>query len=356
MSAAEPAPLVSIVVPVFNGERFLRESLDSIVNQSYRQVEILVMDDASTDTTPEIVASYGEAIRYHRQQQTRGIYGNANDGICLARGEFIAVYHADDVYDPRIVEHEVRFLVQHPEAGAAFCEEIFIDTVGREFGRLNLPREVQGGQPLPYPVIFNALLKYKNRFLCCPTAMVRASVHREVGVYRDETFRNTSDLDMWLRIARTYPIGILEEHLLRYRRGHGSSSERYHRLRTDPERFFTIMDLYLADGDRDLATSEALTSYEAHRAEDQLKIASSLYILGQRPAAAKVLNQVRVQRILGGSQVRRERLLVLYLVLAGLVRVPRISLAADALYRRIFLAGRAGDVRTLAPGGSRGGP
>ena len=83
----EELPLVSIVVPVWNGEAHLRESLDSILAQTYPQLEVIVVDDASTDSTPEILASYGDRIRVHRQQSTRGIYGNANDGIALACGE-----------------------------------------------------------------------------------------------------------------------------------------------------------------------------------------------------------------------------------------------------------------------------
>src|SRR6188472_1395337 len=83
-----PVPLVSIVVPVWNGERFLRESLDSILAQTYPRLEVIVVDDASTDETPEILASYGDRIRILRQPRTRGIYGNANDGIALARGDF----------------------------------------------------------------------------------------------------------------------------------------------------------------------------------------------------------------------------------------------------------------------------
>src|SRR2546425_109895 len=111
-------PLVSIVVPVWNGEAHLRESLDSILGQTYPRLELIAVDDASTDSTPEILASYGDRIRIHRQPATRGIYGNANDGIALAQGELVAVFHADDVYLPELVEREVEWLERHPEARA----------------------------------------------------------------------------------------------------------------------------------------------------------------------------------------------------------------------------------------------
>ena len=114
LEATQSQPLVSIVVPVWNGERHLRESLDSILDQTYPRIEVIAVDDASTDSTPEILESYGERIRVLRQPATRGIYGNANDGIAAANGDLIGVFHADDVYLPGMVEREVNWLVAHP--------------------------------------------------------------------------------------------------------------------------------------------------------------------------------------------------------------------------------------------------
>jgi glycosyltransferase involved in cell wall biosynthesis len=327
-------PLVSIVVPVFNGERYLRESLDSILAQTYPRTEIIVMDDASTDRTPEVVASYGDKVHYYRQAENRGIYGNMNDGIALAEGEYIAIYHADDVYNPRIVEREVEFLQQHPEAGAVFCKDIFINPEGQECGRLELVPEVRGGKPLDYRVILNTLLKYQNYIFRCPSCMVRASVYKELGGYRDQEFRNTSDIEMYLRISKNYPVGILDEYLFSYRWGHGNSGQRYRHLRTDPNRFFRIMDLYLAEGGIPLATPEALTDYEAHRAEDNLMRVVNHYILGQRREARAVLSRVGARLLVTSRRIQRGRLLVLLLLLRVLVRVPKIQFVTDIFYKR----------------------
>ncbi len=327
-------PLASIIVPVYNGQKYLRESLDSILAQSYPRTEILVLDDASTDGTPGVLAAYGESIHVYRQPRNRGIYGNANDGIAMARGEYVAVYHADDVYMPTIVEREVEFLERYPDAGAVFCKEIFIDPEGREIGRLALPPEVGGGRPLDFGVILNTLLRYKNVIFCCPSAMVRASVYRDVGVYRDQLFRNTSDMEMWLRIARNYAVGILDEYLLRYRHFHDSSSERYHHLRTEPERYFGIMDLYLEDGGRTMAEPDALAAHEAHRAEDRLMLAVNHYIREQREEARAVLASMRARQILGSPRIHRVRLFILFLVLRALVRLPWIPAIANFFYRR----------------------
>lgn len=327
-------PLVSIIIPVYNGERYLRVSLDSIIAQTYPRLEVLVMDDASTDGTPAVVASYGDRVKYHRQAQNRGIYGNANDGVALAHGEFIAVYHQDDVYEPAMVEREVAALRRFPNAGAVFCLDTFINASGQPYGQLILPPEVSGGSPLDYPVILNAVLTHKNRFLVCPSCMVPAAVYRDVGGYRDIEFRNTSDLEMWLRIARKYPLVIVEEYLFCYRHGHENASKRYHHLRTTAENYFRLMDLYLAEGDRALATAEALAAYEGHRAQDNLMIAVNHYILGQREEALVALRRVSLNRLMGSAQIQRMRMLALYFAMLVLVRLPHIRALAELFYRR----------------------
>jgi GT2 family glycosyltransferase len=327
-------PLVSIVVPAYNAARFLRPALDSLLAQTYPNIEIILLDDASTDATPEIAAQYAGRIAYIRQPKNLGIYDNVNAGIARARGDLIATYHADDIYLPTIVEAQVAYLCAHPYVGAVFCLAIFIDAEGLEFGRMPLPPEVRGGRPLDYRTVLKTLLMYRNRFIACPTAMVRASVHRDVGVYRQARYRNTSDLDMWLRIARRYPIAVLESHLIKYRRFHGNSSGRYHHLRTAPENFFIILDEYLAKGDRALATPRALVSYEAHRSEDRLMAAISHYIKGESTGGRQALREVQIIQILRTPQVQRWRLLVLAIGLWGLLRIPRIESLARVMYKR----------------------
>lgn len=334
LGAVQDRPLVSIVVLVWNGERYLRESLDSILGQTYPRLEVIAVDDASADATPEILESYGDRIRVLRQPATRGIYGNANDGIAVASGELVGVFHADDVYLPELVEREVDWLLAHPDAGAVYCSVIFVDRDGREFGRLELPPEVRGNRPLDYRAVLNTLLLRRNTFLACPTALVRASVYAELGGYRDDTPANSTDLEMWLRIARRYPLGVLEDQLLLYRRGHGSSSERFHHLRTGQDRSFQVIDHELdAENGRAVAAPDALEAYEAHRAVDTILRAVNHYILGARDEALSLLREAPLRTLAASPRIQRGRMLALALGLHVLLRLPRVSVVARLFER-----------------------
>jgi glycosyltransferase involved in cell wall biosynthesis len=327
-------PLVSVLVPSFNGAAYLREALDSILAQTYPSLEIILLDDFSSDETPDIAAEYGDRITYVRQPRNTGIYDNVNVGIEMARGDLIATYHADDIYLPEIVERQVTYFETYPEVGAVFTANILVDAQNREYHRNVFPLDVRGEKPLDHPTVLNALLKYKNKFLVCPTAMVRTAVHKEVGNYRQDRYRNTSDLEMWLRISRRYPIAILESHLMRYRHFHGNSSQRYHRLRTTPENYFIILDEYLAGGDRALATPEALVAYEAHRSQDRLMAAISHYIKDELPDGRRALREVDVRPIMRSPYVQRWRLLTLTAGMWMFLRLPRIGPLASRMHDR----------------------
>jgi len=217
-------PLVSIVVPVFEAERHVRESLDSILGQTYPNLEVLVMDDASTDGSAEVAAGFDDPrLQLHRNERNLGQFANVNTGIRLARGELIAIHHADDVYERDLLAEQVRYLEAVPEAGAVFALDSFIGPAGAVFGRVELPAEFRDGRLLRYPEILNGVLRYGNTLLRANSSLVRRDAYRAVGLF-DDAYDLRADLEMWLRISRSYPIAIVDHHLVRYRWGHENVS------------------------------------------------------------------------------------------------------------------------------------
>jgi glycosyltransferase involved in cell wall biosynthesis len=329
------APLVSVCVPTFNDGLFLRASLESIVRQSYSRLEILVGDDCSADETSEIVRSFqDDRIIYRRNATNLGQFRNVNALISRARGKYIAVYHSDDVYEPRIVQQEVAFLNGHPSAGAIFALDRRIDNAGRLLGETHLPPGIKANTCLGPGDVMPVLLRHKNRLLRAPTFMGRAEVFEQVGAFNAQDYDIAGDLEMWLRILTRYRIAILDEHLLWYRRSQSQLSTRYNVLRTVEEDFFPLMDRYLTTFEGMGVSAADLIEYAFHRCDDETFRSANLVVLGQAEPARELLRRPYPWRtLLVRSWWRRKvRVLLLRTVLrAGL------ALGATGLLSRLVI-------------------
>src|SRR2546428_1998680 len=135
-------PLVSVVIPVYNQERYIAEAVDSVLRQTYPDVELVVVDDGSTDRTPEIVKGYGSRLRYMHQDNS-GAATALNRGIQAASGELVGWLSSDDVYEPTKVERQVELFASRPEISLAYTDFNVIDADGKVI----LP----GGSPI-YPL------------------------------------------------------------------------------------------------------------------------------------------------------------------------------------------------------------
>lgn len=329
----EDPPLVSVVVPVYNAERYLRQSLDSIAAQTYPNFEVVVADDASTDRSPEIAEDYAEDVRIVRRDGNLGQFPNVADGIRRARGDFVCVFHADDVYHPEILERLAAFLRDHPEVGAVFSQDVFIDADGRAYGRLELPAGIPTETPLSYDELLRALMLHRNRFLRTPGTMVRAELYEEAGPFREERFGHAADLDMWLRIARRRPVAILSDHLFRYRHTPDSVVHSYLAERSDVDTFFDVVETHVEESGY-APPAEAAAAFRAHREEDRLLLAAAEYVRGDLTAMRTRLGEVDLPRLWSSDRVQRPRLTILFLVLQVLARLPRVPAVAEVFDER----------------------
>jgi len=294
-------PLVSICVPTYQSARWIPAALESLLRQTYRNFEIHVLDDASTDDTADAVRPFEQrGVVYHRFGENAGGFDNMNRGLAHARGEFIAIYHADDVYDPTIVEREVDFLLAHPECELALAMDRWIDETGHVDGhtRATLPPTFVGGGVFDLTTVLRALMRHKNIFLRFPTFLARASAMREVGPFDQARFGIAADVDMYVRLLRRAPIGIIDSELMSYRHFPEQWSARERRLRVRRERFFDVIDHHLADpAVAALIEDTTWARYRYHLRVDETHRAANALILGRRDEAAAILGVRRAGRI-----------------------------------------------------------
>jgi len=215
--------LVSICIPTYNSVRYIRETLDSLRAQTYAECEIIVSDNASDDGTAALLTEYAAAhgIRVLLNDTNVGAGGNFNRLVAAARGEYVAIYHADDRYDADIVAESVAVLQRHASVGLVGTLAEVVAADGRRLYDYCLPT----GCTLPADGLYDfdaamlAVLRTRQRqiFFVTPAIMVRREVYRAVGAFDQATWRSSVDYEMWLRIARLYPVAVLDRPLMHYR-------------------------------------------------------------------------------------------------------------------------------------------
>lgn len=201
-------PKVTVFMAVYNREALVGEAVASILRQSFRDFELLVIDDGSCDGSAEVVDRLADPrIRLVRQPENLGIPRTRNHGLALARGEYLAILDSDDVAFPERLRKQVAFLDRHPEIAAVGGWATRIRADGRR--KLPVVRPI-GSRAIRARVLFTTC--FKN-----PTMMGRTAAMREFG-YREE-FVICQDIDLWSRMSAKYPLANLPEFLIRYRLG-----------------------------------------------------------------------------------------------------------------------------------------
>jgi len=323
-------PLVSICIPTYNNARFLRECLDSIVNQTYPNKEIIVSDNASTDETEKIAKEYVEEykIKYYRNKKNIGGEANSTRCIELAKGEFIAAYHSDDIYLPNMVEKQVQVFQDNSTLGAVFTSANIINSYGKIIGESKVPIELINKKVYYFPDIFLSTLSNLN-FLSCPSAMVRGKIYKEVIPFNEKMFGISADLDMWFRILGRYPIAIINEKLMNRRISNTHVSFSCGYLRTEQSDFYRVMDYYLANKFDNMEIPRGtLNKYEFLRSIDRIRCAANYLIQGKEKYAKRLLKKSFSFYIFLGaiSSFRKTKFLIYWISGLGLLVLIYIGL------------------------------
>ena len=275
------SPLACICLPTYNAESTIAETLQSLIVQTYTNILIKVVDNASTDNTLSVVGIFTDPrISIYRGVSNIGGEGNFNRCIDLATGEYTAIFHADDIYEPTMIARQVAEFEARPEVGAVFAEATLIDESGKPIGAVARPRELRGESHVyNFQEIFKATLRHSN-FLMCPSAMLRTRIYRdEIKRFRAELFGSSADLDVWLRVLEGHLISILPDRLLQYRITVTQGSHALGRRRTTRSDFFRVIDYYLEKQNvRSVLSDGDLRNKECLERTDRIVCASNIFL------------------------------------------------------------------------------
>jgi len=207
------APRVSVVIPVFNGENYLAQAIESALSQDGVTLEILVVDDASTDRTPQIAQRYGARVNYVRLNKQSTSLATTNRGIVLARGDYVSVLHHDDFYLRGKLRRHVELMDSHPEIGLSYSAQRYVDPKGSTLGALHSPvRRADYVDPGPGELRHLIVQNYIN--FC--NAVVRRTAYDLVGLF-NEPLWISSEWEMWVRLASHFAVGYIDDPLVCYR-------------------------------------------------------------------------------------------------------------------------------------------
>lgn len=200
-------PKVSVIIPAYNKAELTCRTINSVLSQTYQDLEVIVVDDGSKDSTRQVLSVFGNKIRYV-YKDNGGACSARNEGIRQSKGQYLAFIDCDDLYQQQKIDTCVNYLEKHPHFGLVHTAAYFIDNEDRIVGLYNHPRSQKQGWVSQRLILGN--------YICNSTAFIRRNILDEAGVF-DESIFPPADWDMWLRLADVTQVGYIPEPLTKYR-------------------------------------------------------------------------------------------------------------------------------------------
>lgn len=284
-----PVPLVSVCIPTYNYARFLPRTIESVLGQTHSDLEVVVLDDVSTDDTPAVVERYlGDSrLRFERNDRNLGLFGNFNRCFEVARGEYVKVLCADDWLHPRSVEDALAALVRSPGAGMASSPAWHVNAADQVIGMVRAPfgpkpRAVPGGEAI------RAHADWGNVAGMPSHVLLRRSTVQEVGVF-EPSFAPASDVHLWLKVLARSDLAWVPEPRC-FIRLHAEHDHGYD-YTANESLFLLWKDIAV----REPAAVDAPTLQRAlmREARHHLLYVSAMVLRGDLPAARRLLAAMR---------------------------------------------------------------
>jgi glycosyltransferase involved in cell wall biosynthesis len=219
-----PAPTVTVIIPSYNREKYIRATIDSALAQTYEYIEIVVVDDGSSDCSRDILIGYGDRIRLleHEGRANRGQSASINLALRRSIGEYVAILDSDDVWTTDKIEKQVDYLERHPDIGIVYGNGHAIDENGKILYKLIPPGHREENDP--------RRMLLECHFNIPSNALVRRSAFDQAGEF-DETLRSSQDHDMAIRLLEVTKAAFLDAPVWYYRQHPDTQSSKHTKRR-----------------------------------------------------------------------------------------------------------------------------
>ncbi|MGG3937829.1 glycosyltransferase [Geobacillus stearothermophilus] len=252
-------PLVTIFTAVYNHEKYLEDYFKSIISQTYNNIELVIIDDCSTDNSVIIIEKWMDKLksRFNRvvfisRNVNKGLVYNCNEAIQIAKGDYICLFASDDIMAPHNIEYKVEYLEKNKNIALVYSDGFFIDE-NATYGNLDkhIISKFSKKQKLYEGEVFQKLIDF-GCFIPAPTVLLRREIVLKLGGYSSEYM--FEDYQMWLKIAKEYKVGLVNKPLVYYRLSTNSLSrsvDNFKKMINDHERL--LNDIKAEDNTVDIS-------------------------------------------------------------------------------------------------------
>lgn len=240
---------ISVVMASYNHGKFVKEAIESVLNQTYQNIEIVVTDDGSCDDSVEIIKAINDdRIKLFEFKENKGACTALNNSIINSNGKYIAVMNSDDVWTPKKLETQINFLLKHDSIDAVFSQAEFLDENLEPFSEINRPffhdafnQKNRSSAEWLYHFFFN------GNCICHPSILIKKECYDKIGLYNNR-FRQFPDLDMWIRFCKEFSFHVLKDKSVKFRLhsndGNASSPTPENVIRNSNEMLLILNDFF----------------------------------------------------------------------------------------------------------------
>ncbi len=246
MSDVNKSGLVSVVVASYNHAEYLEQRMDSLINQTYQDIEILVIDDCSTDGSVEVLRKYEShsKVRLIIREKNGGWVTVSNQGVAISSGEFVIFANCDDSCEPQMIERLVKAMYEHPTAGISFCRSLMVDENNHVLGEDIDIQEASFRSRCATNTLIHGfeMSRFLLRGCVIPNlsaALFRADCFENCGKLSSD-YRACSDWDIFFRIVRLYDVSYVAEPLNHFRQ-HGTTIRSAMKMRATFDEYFRVL-------------------------------------------------------------------------------------------------------------------